>query len=112
MVMALSEQLQAAGDSIVTISVPKMQQELLQALRLEFNHNLSQQIYVSDETWTQIINARDEMAAFIASVAGQLPQGATALDYSNALITAYANNGDTPHQLALDALKTEARGIL
>ena len=112
MVMALSEQLQAAGDSIVTISVPKMQQELLQALRLEFNHNLSQQIYVSDETWTQIINARDEMAAFIASVAGQLPQGATALDYSNALITAYANNGDTPHQLALDALKTEAREIL
>jgi len=112
MIMALSERLQAAGESIVTMSVPKMQQELLQALRLEFNHNLSQQIYVSDETWTKIIGARDEMAAFIVSVATQIPQDAKALDYSNALITAYANNGETPHQMAMDALKEEARGLL
>ena len=89
-----------------------MQQELLQTLRLEFNHNLSQQIYVSDETWAQIIGARDEMAAFIASVAVQIPKDATALDYSQALITGYDNNGETPHQIALDALKEEARGIL
>ncbi len=112
LVMALSERQQAAGDSLITMPVAKMQQELLQTLRLEFNHNLSQQIYVSDETWAQIIGARDEMAAFIASVAVQIPKDATALDYSQALITGYDNNGETPHQIALDALKEEARGIL
>jgi len=112
MVLALSERLQSVGESIAGISIQKMQQELLQALRLEYNHNLSQQIYVSDETWSKIIGARDEMAAFIASVAIQIPKGSTTLDYSNALITAYANNGETPHQVALEALKTEARGIL
>jgi hypothetical protein len=28
------------------------------------------------------------------------------------LMTAYRNNGETPHQIAMEALKDEARGLL
>ena len=112
LVMGLNERLEAAGESLANLSVTKMQQELLRTVRLEFDHNLSQQVYVSDETWSQIIGARDEMAAFISTMAIQMPKESTSMDYAKVLMTAYRNNGETPHQIALDALKEEARGLL
>lgn len=112
LVMGLSERLESAGESMASLPVMKMQQELLRTVRLEFDHNLSQQIYVSDETWSKIIGARDEMGAFISAMAMQLPPESTAMDYAKVLMTAYRNNGETPHQMALDALKDEARGLL
>ena len=112
LVMGLNERLEAAGESLANLSVTKMQQELLRTVRLEFDHNLSQQVYVSDETWSKIIGARDEMAAFISTMAIQMPKESTSMDYAKVLMTAYRNNGETPHQIALDALKEEARGLL
>ena len=93
-------------------TVPQLQQRLLQTIRLEFDHNMSQQIYVSDEVWAQIIGARDQIGAFITAMALQLPPESTAMDYAKVLMTAYRNNGDTPHQLALDALRNEAKDLL
>ena len=112
LVMGLSERLESAGESLINLSVTKMQQELLRTVRLEFDHNLSQQVYVSDETWAKIIGARDEIAAFISSMAIQMPKDSTSMDYAKVLMTAYRNNGETPHQIALEALKDEARGLL
>ena len=97
---------------IVGKSIPDLQQHLLRTVRLEFDHNMSQQIYVSDELWDKITAARDQIAAFITSVAMQLPPESSTLDYAKAMITAYRNNGTTPHQAAMEALKNEARMLL
>jgi len=93
-------------------SVMDVQRELLQRVRLEFDHNLSQQVYVSDEVWQKILLARDQMGAFINQMAIQLKPGSQAMDYMKTLIQAYHMNGDTPHELALQALKDEARRLL
>lgn len=98
--------------SVTTMTVLQLQQHLLRTIRTEFDHNMSQQIYVSNEVWNKIILARDEMAAFVCSIAQQIPSDSTALDYAKALLTAYRNNGETPHELALDALKDEAKTLL
>ena len=52
------------------------------------------------------------MGAFVAAMARQLPEGSSATDYARLLISAYHTNGDTPHELAMDALKTEAMSLL
>jgi len=96
----------------MNMSIPDLQQHLLRTVRLEFDHNLSQQVYVSDETWDKIILARDEMGAFVTTIAAQLPKESTTMDYAKILMTAYRNNGTTPHQVALEALKQEARSLL
>ena len=82
---------------------------LLRTIRMEFDHNLSQQIYVSEELWDRIIRARDEMGAFVNTMAIQMPENSTALDYAKVLTTSYKTNGETPHELALSALKDEVR---
>jgi DNA-binding transcriptional regulator YbjK len=112
LIMALSERLEQAGTNLAEMSVQKMQQELLRTVRLEFDHNMSQQIYVSDEVWAKIIGARDQIGAFISAMALHLPPESTSMDYAKVLMTAYRNNGDTPHQLALDALKEEGRELV
>ncbi|MCQ2342604.1 MAG: hypothetical protein MJZ75_03815 [Paludibacteraceae bacterium] len=93
-------------------TVMDIQRELLQRIRIEFDHNMSQQVYVSDEVWQKIMLARDEMAAFVNQMAIQLKPGSTGVDYMKTLIQAYHLNGETPHETALQALKDEARSLL
>ena len=100
------------GVDLRSMSMPELQAYLLRTIRAEFEHNMSQQVYVSEELWALVLNARDQMAAFVISIAAQLPADATAQTYATALITAYSSNGTTPTDKALDELKREAQEIL
>ena len=94
------------------MSVQQLQQRLLQTIRLEFDHNMSQQIYVSEPVWEKIMSARAQMAAFVTAMAMQLPPDSTSLDYAKILLTAYNTNGETANATALHALKEEAATLL
>ena len=93
-------------------TVAQLQQYLLQTIRLEFDHNQSQQVYVSDEVWDAIVSARDQTASFIISMTTQIPANATAQTYATTLLTAYASNGTTPTEKALEMLKDEAKSLM
>lgn len=90
----------------------QVQAHLMQTIRQEYDHNLSQQIYVSDEVWVMIDNAKTQTVAFVNSIAQQMPVGSSALDYAKTLITAYRSNGETPNDLALQALRNEAKTLI
>lgn len=94
------------------MSVQQLQQRLLQTIRLEFDHNMSQQIYVSEPVWEKIMSARAQMAAFVTAMAMQLPPDSTSLDYAKIMLTAYNTNGETANATALHALKEEAATLL
>ncbi len=93
-------------------TVPQLQQRLLQTIRLEFDHNISQQIYVSEQVWDKIVAARGQMLAFVSAMAMQLPPDSTSLDYAKTLLTAYSTNGETANENALHALKEEAARLI
>ena len=99
-------------DALTTWSVLQVQQYLLQTIRAEFDHNQSQQVYVSEEVWDMIINARDQMAAFVIAMSAQLPKDATAQVYATTLMTAFNSNGTTPTDKALEELKREAKELM
>lgn len=94
-------------DGIADMTIPQLQQQIIQTVRLEFEHNLSQQIYISDTVWDLIIEARDQMGQFIMAMGQQVPEGTGTIEFARALQTAYESNGITPHQHALDELKKE-----
>ena len=99
-------------DALTSWTVLQVQQYLLQTIRAEFDHNQSQQVYVSDEVWDMIINARDQMASFVIAISSQIPADANAQTYATALLTAYATNGTTPSDKALEYLKDEAKTLM
>lgn len=98
--------------NIAEMTLVQLQTHLMRVVRQEYDHNLSQQIYISDEVWAMVENAQIQMIAFINSIAQQMPVDSTAMDYAKTLITAYRNNGDTPNDLALQALRNEAKSLL
>ena len=102
----------AEPKALSTWSVGQVQQYLLQTIRAEFDHNQSQQVYVSDEVWDLIIGARDQLAAFVISIASQIPADANAQTYVTALLTAFSTNGTTPTDKALEELKNEAKELM
>ncbi len=104
------EQLLANTD-FTELTIIQLEQRLLLAVRREWEHNMSQQIYVSNDVWDKVLQARDEMGAFVHTMAQQMPSGSTTADYARVLMTAYRENGITPHQTALEALKNEVRTL-
>ena len=109
MIMELRQKEPAA---FTTWTVMQMQQYLLQTIRAEFDHNQSQQVYVSEEVWDLIINARDQLGAFVIAMAAQLPKNANAQVYATTLLTAFNSNGLTPSDKALEELKNEAKSLM
>ena len=98
--------------NIAEMSILQLQQQLMRTIRVEYDHNLSQQIYVSDQVWEAIVASRDQMVVFINTMAQQLPPESSALDYAKILITAYTSNGDTANDKAMQLLRNEARMLL
>lgn len=103
---------QAHPEAMTTWTIGQVQQYFLQTIRAEFDHNQSQQVYVSDEVWDMIVNARDQMGAFIISISAQIPKDANVQTYITALLTAYSTNGTTPTDKALEELKNEAKEMM
>ena len=94
------------------MTILQVQQHLVRTIRMEYEHNASQRVYVSEEVWGMVLNSKEQTVVFVNTIAQQLPPESTALDYAKTLITAYATNGDTPNELALQALKKEAQTLL
>ena len=95
--------------NLTQMTKEELKQRLLLNVRREWEHNMSQQIYVGDDVWAKVMKARDEIASFIHTMALQMPAESTTLDYAKVLMSAYRLNGTTPHQIAMEALKDEVR---
>ncbi len=90
----------------------EVQRQMLQTIRLEFDHNVAQQVYVGDEVWQAIILAKEEMMRFVNTCAASFKPEDAALAYAQMMIATYNGNGETPTQRALALLKNEARGLI
>ena len=80
---------------------------LIRAVRDEFEHNVSQQIYVSSEAWVFVRNAREFMVQFINSCAVQCEPDGDSMQLAKMLLEGYASMENAPVQLALDRLHQE-----
>ncbi len=89
----------------------QLHQMLLQAVRDEWEHNISQQIYVSSETWAMVKNAREFTAQFINQSALQCAQDDDAIKLAETMLRTYAQLPNTPISIALGALQNEVRAL-
>jgi hypothetical protein len=81
---------------------------MLLAIQQEYEHNLTQQLYVSEELWNILMTAKDKTMDLIAVAAVGLEPNATAEDYANQLMTIASAEQSLPSQIAKRAIKTES----
>ncbi len=61
-------------------------QLLLAEVRNEYNHNVSQQVYIGEEVWELIKNAKEDLIVTINESASELGDGATSLDLAKKIV--------------------------
>ena len=89
-----------------------LQLSLMVAIQQEFEHNLSQQLYVSPELWEIVCIAKDETVNTLNRVLIQMDENASGLDFSRELFAHLANQKVLPLDKALLAIKKEAGTFL
>lgn len=87
-----------------------MQGVMTKTIRDEWEHNLSQQVYISSEAWARIRKAKEEMTGIVNSAAITIPEDADPTRLASAIFATVAEN-NPPTASALEFLKQEMREL-
>ncbi len=89
-----------------------LQSALLSNIRAEWEHNLSQQLYVSNEAWELVKNAKENIIKLINICADKVAPNDSGYDLSRKILELYAELEINPTALAIDFLKKEIKEFL
>lgn len=85
----------------------QLQKEMLASLRAEYEHNLSQQIYLSPKAWEMVKSARTNLTLLINSSAAKVNPATPAMELSRELLEGIMDAEGSPVAPAIDFLKRE-----
>jgi hypothetical protein len=88
-----------------------LQTAMIRSIREEFEHNLAQQIYVSQQSWATVKNAKEEVIRHINTVAANLKEDGTAEDLAELILKEWMQKDTDPLQQSIDLMKGEVRNI-
>ncbi|MEQ9423654.1 MAG: hypothetical protein RJQ09_04495 [Cyclobacteriaceae bacterium] len=91
------------------LTAKELQSVLLHEIREEFNHNLSQQLYMSDEAWNLAKKAMEEIVSTINTSASEMVDDAKGIDLAKRIFEKMLEKETDPVQNALTFLKDEIR---
>lgn len=85
----------------------QIQTSMLNTIRAEFEHNLSQQVYMTSAAWELIKNAKSNTIKIINSSADHVKPGAPAIEFSRYILEKVIEMDKEPTKVALEYLKKE-----
>ena len=90
-----------------------MQALLTMQIRQEFEYNVTQQIYVSHESWEAVRNLKDQNILIINQIASFLPAEATGQDLSRSILEMLMQSPKASlHNIVADVLSYEAKKLM
>ena len=89
----------------------ELQQILLNEIREEYNHNVSQQVYMSEDAWNLIRNAKEELIITVNEASRKVPEDANGVALSKQIMDIIMNKNVDPIAHALKEVKNEIRQI-
>ena len=92
-------------------SASEYQRSLLAEVRNEFNHNLSQQIYMSDQAWVMVKRAKEDIVTLINQVYQELPENAKGTDLAKRILEKVLTTQADPAGKAISFLKQEINQV-
>lgn len=94
-----------------TYPAKEFHQHLLNEIRSEYNHNVSQQVFMSEEIWDLVKNAKEDLTLTINDAASELNGESTSLDLSKKIIEKFMGKPVDPIAHALVELKREIQQV-
>ncbi len=95
------------------LTARQMQSALVEAIKMEYEYNISQQVYVSAEAWRAVNNLKEQNIYIVNQLASTLPPQASGLDLNKNIIDYLMSNPKaTLHTIVLEALNFEAKKLM
>jgi len=86
-----------------------LQNVLLKAIRDEYEHNLSQQLFISGTSWELIKNAKEEVVKSVNIAAASIKPDDAANIYAQEVMSKWFSNQGDAVEKALNSLKEDVR---
>jgi hypothetical protein len=93
------------------MTAKELQHLMISEIREEFNHNLSQQIYMSDQSWDLIKNTVEDVIAMINTNAEKLSEDAKSVELAKLIFNEIEKRDVDPVAVTLSQVKSEIREI-
>ncbi len=96
------------------MNVADLRYALVYTLNAEFEHNLSQQIYVTRQVWQTVHHAKEQSISMVHTLAQQLDPEAPAKELQLKLMDYLVTSSEEslPGEVALNMINEEARKVL
>lgn len=89
------------------ISLAELQATILSEIRSEYQHNITQQLYISTATWDVVKKLKDDTIAMVNNGVKNLPVDASGVDLSRKVLQHMASIENNPYELTLDLIKKD-----
>lgn len=93
------------------VNAKQFQQILLSEIRSEYNHNLSQQVYMTDNAWKLVVNVKEEIIAVVNQAGHALQDDAKSIELAKKIFSLMAEKDIDPVVTALSEIKNEIRQV-
>lgn len=93
------------------MSSAELHAELLSTIRAEFDHNLTQQIYMSSGAWEALKRAKEETVKIVNIGASKVDESTPGINLSKSILDMCMQIDKLPTQMAIDAIKEEVKHL-
>lgn len=88
-------------------SAAELRRLLIQTITDEFNHNISQQIYISDQSWSMIKAVKEQIIGIVETTYKECDEGESGPQLGKRILTKLMDTREIPTQHAIELLKKE-----
>lgn len=93
------------------VPVGALHMQVIASIQQEFEHNLSQKLYVSEEAWKATLRAKEDITAMYQAAFKKMPQTGGIADYIQETQNLIEEFGVHPTQLSALILKEQLNGL-
>lgn len=89
------------------LTVRELQMLMLQSIRSEYEHNMTQQLYISNEGWEVVKSTKENLIRLINTAADQFGPDENGMELSKNILEMFSNVDKSPIQTAIEFLKQD-----
>ncbi|RDC54867.1 hypothetical protein DU508_18780 [Pedobacter chinensis] len=93
------------------IGIAALQAGILNEVRSEYQHNITQQLYVNSGTWNVVRKLKDDTIAMINNAVQGLPTDANGIELSKAILQHMAGIDENPYDLTIELIKKDIQKL-
>lgn len=93
------------------IDIGTLQAGILNEVRTEYQHNITQQLYVGSITWHVVRKLKDDTIAMINNAVQGLPADTNGIELSKAILQHMASIDENPYDLTIELIKKDIQKL-